>query len=179
MRCCAAGPKLDIIDLLKGVLLMCGPCEAILDYKGNPDSTMSIKAVLEKLSTDVPWCTEYFQIKDATPRGQGGDPQSMQRYGAFYLITNQSYKEMNDRFRGSFQTGVLALKECKWYVTKYKDLGSVPRPIAILQGKNPNHGYAPDFEARIMDALKGTIAEHFQINVVLHTDTTASGKRVK
>ena len=178
MRCCTAGSNLDIIDLLKGVLLTCGQCEAILDYRGNPDSTMSVRDVLEKL-TDVPWCTEYFQLKITTPQGAGGDPQGRRIYGAFYLITHQTYKEMNDRFRGSFQTGVLELKTRKWYVKKYKDLGSVPKPIGILQGKNPNHGYAPDYEARIMDSLKGTIAEHFQINVVLHTDTTATGKRVK
>jgi hypothetical protein len=103
----------------------------------------------------------------------------MRRYGAFCLITRQTHKEMNDGFRGSFKTGVLALKERKWYVTECKDLGSVSKPIAVPQGKNPNHGHAPDYEARITDALKGTIAEHFQINVVPHTDTTASGKRVK
>ena len=73
---------------------------------------------------------------------------------------------------------MMELNTRKWYVTPYKDLGSVPKPFAILQGKNPNHGYGPDYEDRAMDALKGTVAEHHQINAVPHTDTTVTGKRV-
>jgi hypothetical protein len=179
--CCTAGQLLDTIDLMRAVMIKCGPCKAVLDYTGNPDSAMRVRDIIEKLEeaeTDPTWCQAYFQIQDAPSRGQGGAYNGMRRYGAFYLITSQTYKEIQDNFRGSFPTGVMELKTGKLYVTSYKDRGSVPNPFAILQDKNPNHGYGPDYEKRVMDALKGTIAEHHNINAVPHTYTMATGKRV-
>ena len=62
---------------------------------------------------------------------------------------------------------------------EYNDLGSVSRVVAILQGKNPNYGYAKDYSGRSMTSLKGTPAEFHNISAILHTDVTSTGERVR
>jgi hypothetical protein len=106
------GILLDTIDLMRVVLIKSGPCKAVLDYTGNPDSAVRVRDVIQKLedeTTDPTWFQAHFQVQDVPSCGQGGAFNGMRRCGAFCLVSCQTFKEIRDNFRGSFPRGVLEL----------------------------------------------------------------------
>ena len=173
-------PDLDILKLLIDISKKLGPCK-VLDYTADPDSTLPINTfieILEREDTELNWFEQFLQVKDKPFRGPGGAFDRRRRYAALYLITPHPYKEIRDNFRNSFPRGVQELSRRKWYVTEYNDLGSIPKVIAILQGKNPNYGHAKDYSGRSMASLKGTPVEFHNISAIPHTDVTSTGERV-
>ena len=181
IRFCVYDEDLKILNLLIDFSKKLGPCE-VLDYTADPNSTLSLNTfieLLEREDTGPNWFEQFLDVRDKPFRGPGGVFDRRRRYAALYLITTQPYREIRDNFRNSFPRGVQELSSRKWYVTEYLDLGSIPKVIAIVQGKNPNYGYSKDYSGRSMGSLKGTPAEFHNISAIPHTDVTSTGERVK
>jgi hypothetical protein len=171
--------QLDIIDFVRAFIENT-TADAIMNYKREPETSLTKDRLLQELAspTTKTFYEDFLGIKEEIPRSRQGDLQTPRRYGAIYMLTNRSYKEMKDDFLTRIG-GRSNMQHLKWFLSEYDDNETQQKIFAVLLGKNPRRGFGLDYSRRIRKALYKSTGQEYNITAVIHNETLLKGEKIQ
>lgn len=177
---CVNNNRCNILNLVVAFLETINE-PTVLNYAGEASSALSLQEVLKfchDRNANIRFYSDFLGVKDEVPRNKAGDTLSGRRYCALYIPSRTTFREMRHKFNDKIG-GISALQHLGWYISYYADTEPIQRMFAVVLGKNPRHGYGPDYAKRVQQFLLTKTGTLFNITSAAHNETLSDGTRVR